>query len=415
VTARAAAAVGQRDGRNGRPPRLFRRGRAIRATAFALFIGASPIVGSLGAVGGPASALVHRQAASGSGTPARLRAKAAEIEAAVAADGAALQRFGEAYLAAMDARDADRARQRRAERAAAALEARARADTTTVRAAAIQAYVSDASASAIGLFLNARADQLDLGEAYLAAETGQLTSAASALSAARLGQLSAARSAHVAARRATAALSSAARERRLALATLSAERHLLATTRGRLAALLAAEAAARARAAALAAARQVARQAAIEAAARVAATRAAARATAARTTAARAAAHAEAEAATRPHHRRAPRQTSAPPLVVSSPPPPASPPVVAGDPIPASLQSAFDAVRNCESGGDYADNTGNGYYGAYQFSLSTWWGLGESGLPSDAAPTVQDGAAYRLYLSSGWASWPACAAIAGLG
>jgi hypothetical protein len=47
-------------------------------------------------------------------------------------------------------------------------------------------------------------------------------------------------------------------------------------------------------------------------------------------------------------------------------------------------------LRTCESGGNYQDNTGNGYYGAYQFSLSTWHRIGYSGLPSDAAPSVQD-------------------------
>jgi hypothetical protein len=78
------------------------------------------------------------------------------------------------------------------------------------------------------------------------------------------------------------------------------------------------------------------------------------------------------------------------------------------------LQNALAGIRQCESSGDYSLDSGNGYYGAYQFSLPTWLGLGNVGLPSAAAPAVQDAAAYRLYLSSGWGSWPACAALLGL-
>ena len=71
-------------------------------------------------------------------------------------------------------------------------------------------------------------------------------------------------------------------------------------------------------------------------------------------------------------------------------------------------------LRECESGDNYQDNTGNGYYGAYQFSPSTWEGLGYGGLPSDAPPPEQDQAAIRLEQSRGWGQWPACAAMLGL-
>ncbi len=83
-------------------------------------------------------------------------------------------------------------------------------------------------------------------------------------------------------------------------------------------------------------------------------------------------------------------------------------------PAPGSLAAQFAALRNCESSGNYQDNTGNGYYGAYQFSLPTWEGLGLTGLPSQALPAVQDSAAFTLYQHDGWAPWPACAAILGL-
>jgi resuscitation-promoting factor RpfA len=71
-------------------------------------------------------------------------------------------------------------------------------------------------------------------------------------------------------------------------------------------------------------------------------------------------------------------------------------------------------LRMCESSGNYAVNTGNGYYGAYQFNLPTWRGLGYQGLPSEAAPAVQDQAAQRLYAARGWEPWPACSARLGL-
>jgi len=71
-------------------------------------------------------------------------------------------------------------------------------------------------------------------------------------------------------------------------------------------------------------------------------------------------------------------------------------------------------LRQCEAGGNYAINTGNGYYGAYQFSAGTWHGLGYPGLPSDAAPAVQDAAAAQLYQARGWQPWPGCSAKLGL-
>jgi len=76
-------------------------------------------------------------------------------------------------------------------------------------------------------------------------------------------------------------------------------------------------------------------------------------------------------------------------------------------PAPAS-GDVWAGLRQCESGGNYSDNTGNGYYGAYQFSLSTWHGLGFAGLPSQAPAAVQDQAAQRLQSRSGWGQWPNC-------
>jgi hypothetical protein len=71
-------------------------------------------------------------------------------------------------------------------------------------------------------------------------------------------------------------------------------------------------------------------------------------------------------------------------------------------------------LRQCESGGNYAIDTGNGYYGAYQFSEATWLGIGETGYPYQAPPAVQDAAAEALQARSGWGQWPACSAKLGL-
>lgn len=72
-------------------------------------------------------------------------------------------------------------------------------------------------------------------------------------------------------------------------------------------------------------------------------------------------------------------------------------------------------LRECESGDDYGINTGNGYYGAYQFSAQTWQALGYAGLPHEAAPELQDEAAVRLQAEQGWNAWPACNRQLGFG
>ncbi|HEX7276357.1 MAG TPA: transglycosylase family protein [Acidimicrobiales bacterium] len=78
------------------------------------------------------------------------------------------------------------------------------------------------------------------------------------------------------------------------------------------------------------------------------------------------------------------------------------------------LGGAFSALRECESGGNYSINTGNGYYGAYQFSLSTWQGLGYGGYPHQASAAVQDQAAQELQALYGWGQWPGCSWYLGL-
>ena len=65
-------------------------------------------------------------------------------------------------------------------------------------------------------------------------------------------------------------------------------------------------------------------------------------------------------------------------------------------------------LRQCESGGNYTINTGNGFSGAYQFHPRTWRGLGYPGLPYQASPEMQDEAARKLQARSGWGQWPVC-------
>jgi hypothetical protein len=81
----------------------------------------------------------------------------------------------------------------------------------------------------------------------------------------------------------------------------------------------------------------------------------------------------------------------------------------------AATANDFARLRQCESGGNYRINTGNGYYGAYQFDLRTWRGLGYSGRPHEASPGTQDAAARELQAQRGWQPWPACSRKLGLG
>lgn len=88
-------------------------------------------------------------------------------------------------------------------------------------------------------------------------------------------------------------------------------------------------------------------------------------------------------------------------------PAPTPKPVMAASPRPNEDQ-IWQRLRNCEAGGRYDRNSGNGYYGAYQMSAGTWRSLGYKGLPHQAAPEVQDEAARKLQARSGWGQWPAC-------
>ena len=75
----------------------------------------------------------------------------------------------------------------------------------------------------------------------------------------------------------------------------------------------------------------------------------------------------------------------------------------------------WDRLAQCESGGNWAANTGNGYYGGLQFSLGTWQAYGGTGLPSNASRETQIAIATKLRdASGGYGAWPHCSAALGL-
>lgn len=100
------------------------------------------------------------------------------------------------------------------------------------------------------------------------------------------------------------------------------------------------------------------------------------------------------------------------PTPTPTPSAPAPPPPAAGG--GGGAGGNWARLRECESGGNYQENTGNGFYGAYQFSASTWSGLGYPGRPDQEPPSMQDAAAMQLQARSGWGQWPACSAALGL-
>ena len=74
----------------------------------------------------------------------------------------------------------------------------------------------------------------------------------------------------------------------------------------------------------------------------------------------------------------------------------------------------FERLAQCESGGRWNINTGNGYYGGLQFDLRTWRGLGMTGYPHQASKATQIAAGQKLHSQRGWKPWPACSRKLGL-
>ena len=74
----------------------------------------------------------------------------------------------------------------------------------------------------------------------------------------------------------------------------------------------------------------------------------------------------------------------------------------------AAPSSTWDRVAQCESGGRWNTNTGNGYSGGLQFSPSTWRAHGGKGNPANASREQQIAVAERVLASQGWGAWPEC-------
>jgi len=101
------------------------------------------------------------------------------------------------------------------------------------------------------------------------------------------------------------------------------------------------------------------------------------------------------------------------PLAAAEVAAPALPPrIIPGDELFAAIAEAFPeapefaySVAMCESAGNATVNSGNGYYGLWQFDLATWRSVGGSDLPSSASLDEQIMRARMLYDARGWQPW----------
>jgi len=68
----------------------------------------------------------------------------------------------------------------------------------------------------------------------------------------------------------------------------------------------------------------------------------------------------------------------------------------------------WDAIAQCESGGNWAINTGNGYFGGLQFAPGTWSSNGGAGMPHHASRSEQIRIAENVLRTQGIGAWPSC-------
>ena len=88
---------------------------------------------------------------------------------------------------------------------------------------------------------------------------------------------------------------------------------------------------------------------------------------------------------------------------------PRSKPVVSR--VYSSGSTVWDAIAQCESGGNWAANTGNGYYGGLQFSLGTWQAYGGAVSRARTAVRQQIAIAEKVRAAEGgYGAWPVCGA-----
>ncbi|WP_020137859.1 transglycosylase family protein [Streptomyces sp. 351MFTsu5.1] len=86
-------------------------------------------------------------------------------------------------------------------------------------------------------------------------------------------------------------------------------------------------------------------------------------------------------------------------------------PLMAAGNASAATASEWDAVAQCESGGNWSINTGNGYYGGLQFSASTWAAYGGTAYApqaNQASKSQQIAVAEKVLASQGKGAWPVC-------
>ncbi len=88
------------------------------------------------------------------------------------------------------------------------------------------------------------------------------------------------------------------------------------------------------------------------------------------------------------------------------PPPPSAPD--APPPAPKAYSVNWDAIAQCESGGNWSINTGNGYSGGLQFTASTWRANGGWGSAANASREEQIRVAENVLRSQGIGAWPVC-------
>ncbi|MGC4987120.1 transglycosylase family protein [Streptomyces sp. DT193] len=82
----------------------------------------------------------------------------------------------------------------------------------------------------------------------------------------------------------------------------------------------------------------------------------------------------------------------------------------------AADSGVWDRIAQCESGGNWHINTGNGYYGGLQFSAGTWRAYGGTAYAptaDKASRSAQIAIATKVQSAQGWGAWPTCSARAG--
>ena len=86
-------------------------------------------------------------------------------------------------------------------------------------------------------------------------------------------------------------------------------------------------------------------------------------------------------------------------------------PLMAAGNASAATASEWDTVAQCESGGNWSINTGNGYYGGLQFSASTWAAYGGTAYApqaNQASKSQQIAVAEKVLAAQGKGAWPVC-------